>query len=88
MDPLSISVAIITLFQETYLLVTYVYKAVNSATGSDEEREDVVASMRWELLTLESFGRWFTKANRIVTGNSMLDEVNQVHQRFLHEFVA
>ena len=75
MDPLSISVAIITLFQETYLLIRYVYKTVESASNSDSEREDVVASMRWELLMLESFGRWFTKINGIVTNDSMLDEV-------------
>ena len=80
MDPLSISVAIITLFQETYLLISYVYKTVDSASDSDSEREDVVASMRWELLMLESFGRWFTRANGTVTDDSMLDEVKCPHE--------
>ena len=75
MDPFSLFVGIGTLFQETYLLVNYVYKTVSSAKESDEEREDIAASMRWELLMLESFGRWFTRADGDLTEDSMLDEV-------------
>ena len=88
MDPLSISVAIITLFQETYLLISYVYRTVDSASHSDSEREDVAASMRWELLMLESFGRWFTKANGSVTDDSMLDEVKCPYEQPLIETSA
>lgn len=80
MDPLSLSLGIITLFQETYLLVNYVYKIVNSAKDSDEEREDIASSMRWELLMLESFGRWFTRANGVVTDDIMLDEVRHAYR--------
>ena len=75
MDLLSISVAIITLFQETYLLISYGYKTVDSTSSSDSEREDVPASMRWEFPMLEPFGRCFTRANGTLTDESMLDEV-------------
>ena len=88
MDPLSISMAIITLFQETYLLISYVYRTVDSASQSDSEREDVAASMRWELLMLESFGRWFTRSNGIVTDDSMLDEVKRAYKQPLIEISA
>lgn len=75
MDPLSLSLSIITLFQETYLLVRFVYKTVNSAKEADEQREEIASSMRGELLMLESFGRWFTRAGGVVTDDSMLNEV-------------
>ena len=75
MDPFSLSVGIITIFQETYLLVRFVYKTVNSAKEADEQREEISSSMRWELLMLESFGRWFTRASGVMTDDSVLDEV-------------
>lgn len=78
MDPFSLIVGIGTLIQETYLLVNYVYKTVNLAKDSDKEREDVAASMRWELLMLESFGRWFVKANGVLTNDPMLDQVRYI----------
>ena len=75
MDPLSVCLGVITLFQETYLLVKYVHKTVSTAKDSDEDREDVAARMRWEILVLESFGRCFTQVNGSLTDDSMLGDV-------------
>ena len=53
---------------------------MNSAKEADEQREEIASSMRWELLMLESFGRWFTRASGVVTDDSMLDEVKHSYR--------
>jgi hypothetical protein len=74
-DPFSLSVGIITLFKETYLVATFIYQTVNSAKNSVEDRKDVISKMRWELLLLRSFGRYFSRTNGIVVNDAQLDEV-------------
>jgi hypothetical protein len=75
-DPFSLTVGIITLFKETYLVANYIYKAVNSAKNSEEERKDVASKMRWELLVLQSFGRYFSRAHGVIVRDVGLDEVS------------
>ena len=75
-DPFSLSVGIITLFKETYLIAAFVCKTLHSVKHSEKERREVASNMRWELLTLRSFGRYFTKINGTIMGDIALDEVS------------
>ena len=77
-DPFSIALGIggvFTLFKETFLVANYIYKTVNSAKNCDEERRAIAASMRWELLVLQSFGKIFQRANGTVIDDSGIDQV-------------
>lgn len=75
-DPFSLTVGIITLFKETYLVANYIYKTVNSAKNSEEERKDIPSKMRWELLVLQSFERYFSRAHGVIVRDIELDEVS------------
>lgn len=77
-DPFSLSVGIITLFKETYLIAAFIYKTLRSAKHSEKERGEIASNMRSELLILQSFGRHFTKINGTIVGDIALDEVSHV----------
>ena len=70
---------VVTLVKETYLIASFIYKTINSSRRSEDERKEVVSQMRWELLVLQSFGRYFTRANGKVVGDVELDEVTFHH---------
>lgn len=77
-DPFSIAVGIggvFTLFKETFLIANFIYNTINSAKNYDEEREAIAASMRWELLVLQSFGRIFQRVNGTVIDDGDIDQV-------------
>jgi len=58
--PFSLSVGIITLFKETYLVANYIHKTVNSAKHNEEKQKEIASKIRWELLVFQSFGRYFS----------------------------
>lgn len=75
MDPFSLTVGIVQLSKETYLVANYIYKTLISARNSEEERRDVVAQIRRELLFFQSFGRYFADPRGIVVDDVDLNEV-------------
>lgn len=61
-DPIStfsLAVSIIDAFKETYLLGKYVYRTVHSAMNHKAERQEIENDFHFELLKLQTFGRWF-----------------------------
>ncbi|TVY88583.1 hypothetical protein LAWI1_G008339 [Lachnellula willkommii] len=72
MDPFSLTVGLITVFKEVYLLSRCVYDACRSARASDEEREKLRHDLRYDLLRIRSFGRYYLK-NKEIFGDKGLD---------------
>lgn len=72
---LSLAVSIIDAFKETYLLGKYVYRTVHSAMNHKAERQEIENDFHFELLKLQTFGRWFQKAHGIITNDAELDQV-------------
>lgn len=56
-------------------MASYIYNTINSAKHSEEERKDVASKMRWEVLVLQSFGRYFSRNNGVVIKDAVLDQV-------------
>lgn len=76
MDPFSLTVGIVQLSKETYLVANFIYKTLNSAKHSEEERKDALAQIRRELLFFQSFGRYFADPSSLVAGDVDLNEVH------------
>lgn len=75
MDPLSLTLGLITAFKEVYALSRCIYRACESARASDEEREHLRKILRFELLSVQSFGRRYLK-KEIIIGDAGLDVVS------------
>ena len=84
-DPFSLTVGIVTLFIKTYLVAKHIYKTVNLAKNSEEERKDVASKMRWELLVLRSSGRYFSPAHGVIVRDIELDEVSIYPIKFIYQ---
>ena len=74
MDPLSLTLGLITAFKEVYLLSRCVYRACESARASDEERWKLRRDLRYELIYVQSFGRFYLKNNNVAS-DARLDDV-------------
>lgn len=72
MDPFSLTLGLITAFKEVYALSRCIYRACESARASDEEREHLRKILRFELLSVQSFGRRYLK-KEIIIGDAGLD---------------
>jgi hypothetical protein len=75
MDQLSLTLGLITAFKEEYALSRCIYRACESARASDEEREHLRKTLRYELLSVQSFGRRYLK-KEIIIGDAGLDVVS------------
>jgi len=74
-DPFSITIGLITVFKEVYLLSHCIYKACESAKASEEEREKLRQDLRFELLYIQSFGRYYLNTKSIAN-DERLDKVH------------
>ena len=79
MEPFSLAVGIVAVVKDTYKVANFVYLTVKSAYNADEELDEIVGSMRQELLFLLSFQSYFQRAHGAFVHSKDLDEVC-VHQ--------
>lgn len=82
MDPFSLSVGIIVVVKDTYKVANFIYTTIKSAHHADDERDEIISGMRFELLFLRSFVSYFERAHRAVTHTRELDKVCVPYQRF------
>lgn len=80
MDPLSLTLGLVTAFKEVYLISKFIYHTMASARHSDTERESLRKEFRLEFLYVQSFGRYFLKGKGILD-DAELDPVRS----FLNE---
>lgn len=66
MDPLSLTLSLITAFKEVYLVSKFIYHTMASARHSDTERESLRKEFRFEFLFVQSFGQYFLKGKGLV----------------------
>ncbi len=68
-DPISvagISLAMVTILEDVYLVARFIYRSIDSAKHSEVEREELREEFEYEVLFLESFGRlYFSKGGFI-----------------------
>lgn len=74
-DPLSLTLSLLTAFKEVYLISRCIYRACETAKASDEERTRLRKDIRFELLYLQSFGRYYLK-NDGAANSTKLDAVS------------
>jgi hypothetical protein len=70
------TIGLITAFKEVYLLSRCLYQACESARASNEESEKLRRDLRYELETVQAFGRLFLK-NKSGINDAGLDAVGQ-----------
>ena len=75
MAELGLAISIIDAFKETYLIGKFIYKSVQSAIDEKSERQEIEDNLHFELLKLQSFGRWFQKTRGSITDDSEIDKV-------------
>lgn len=80
MDPFSLTLGIISVFKDAYLVSRFVYTTLNSGLKHAEERVEIIKDFRHELLLLRSFGRWFVDSKGMVTNDSSLNTVSMPPQ--------
>ena len=78
MDPISLTLSILTIVKETYVVVRFIYGTIKSAKNADAEFENIMSSMRVELLFLRSFLVCFERARGSIIQVRDLDEVGLV----------
>lgn len=78
---LALAVNIIEVVKQTYLVARFLYDTVNSAKHENEERNQISAEFRTELLFLASFERYFEKAHGAIAYDQALDEVSRSNHR-------
>ena len=80
MDPASaigLAAAVIDIFKDTFLVGKWVYKTINSGLNHEIESKEVADDFHYELLLLQSFGRWFQKRKGTFTHEADLDKVRR-----------
>jgi hypothetical protein len=80
-DPVSLTLALITAFKEVYLLSRCIYRACESAKASEEERAKLRQDLRFELIYIQSFGRYYLKSKSIAD-DDRLDKVRNSSVNF------
>ena len=84
MDPataIGLATAVIDIFKDTYLVSKWVYKTINSGRNYESERKEVADDFHYELLLLQSFGRWFQKRKGTIIYDHELDKVSRTRTR-------
>lgn len=79
MDPVTaigLTAAILDIFKDTYLVGKWIHATVRSAINHDAEKTEVAEEFYFELLKLQSFGRWFEKSRETIMNDSELDRVS------------
>ena len=75
MEPVGLAASILTIVDETYVVAKFIYRTVKSAKNADAELDNIMSSMRVELLFLRSFLVYFERARGSITQIADLDEV-------------
>ena len=75
MEPVGLAVSILTVVDEIYVVARFIYRTVKSAKNADAELDNLMSSMRVELLFLRSFLAYFERARGSITQVADLDEV-------------
>ena len=75
MEPVGLAASILTVVDETYVVARFIYRTVKSAKNADAELDNLMSSMRVELLFLRSFLAYFERARGSITQVADLDEV-------------
>lgn len=78
MDPISLTASILTIVNETYVVANFIYRTIKSAKNADAEFENIMSSMRVELLFLRSFLVYFERARGSIIQVRDLDEVGLI----------
>jgi hypothetical protein len=75
MDAASLSLAVITVFKEVYLVSRFVYKAGMSAACYRDEQHDLLRRFRLQTLSLSTFWYVLVESKGQLTPNESLNQV-------------
>jgi hypothetical protein len=79
MDPMSLSLGIIAIVQDTYLVGKFVYTTIQSAIQNEAERKEISENFQHEMLLLRAFVCWFVGSGGILINDETIDkEINRV----------
>ncbi|KAL8794634.1 MAG: hypothetical protein Q9195_002830 [Heterodermia aff. obscurata] len=81
MDPISLTASILTVVDETYVVARFIYRTIKSSKNADAELDNIMSSMRVELLFLRSFLVYFERARGSITQVQDLDELTSTAVR-------
>jgi len=76
MDPASLSIAVVALFKDVYLVAKYIRRKVKSAKQHRYEQSLLLAEFRIEILHLKSFWKLFTGKDGNLVDDHLLNNVS------------